>query len=193
VVLTGRDEGWLRRTADLISTPYYHVLACDDMVGVEVCVALKNLYALAVGLAGGLLELSPPTENEARMHNPAAALFAQSLSEMTYLVTRWGGRASTVISLAGAGDLYVTCQGGRNVRMGRYVGMGLSYGEAMTRFMANETVEGAQLALDIGPTVEAIISRGELSAEALPLFRAIIAMICRGAPARIPWGEFFAA
>jgi glycerol-3-phosphate dehydrogenase (NAD(P)+) len=63
----------------------------------------------------------------------------------------------------------------------------------MTRFMANETVEGAQLALDIGPTVEAIISRGELSAEALPLFRAIIAMICRGAPARIPWGEFFAA
>ena len=192
VVLTGTDGDLLRRTADLLRTPYYHVWTSTDVIGVEVSVALKNLYALAVGLVAGLLEVAPKTENSAPMHNPAAAIFAQALSEMTYLVWRWGGLPSTVVALPGAGDLYVTCQGGRNARLGRHMGMGVPYRQAMSRFMVGETVEGAQLALEIGPTIEAMIGRGDLAGEALPLLRAVIEMVCRDGLAKIPWGEFFA-
>ena len=66
------------------------------------------------------------------MHNLAAALFAQGLAETAYLVQhKLGGGIETVYSLPGAGDLYVTTQGGRNSRMGRLLGMGMPYSSAV--------------------------------------------------------------
>lgn len=75
-VLAERLAGWLR-------TPYYHLWTSTDLVGVEVCAALKNLYALGVGMATGMLECAPAVENEARMHSAAAGLFAEALWEMS--------------------------------------------------------------------------------------------------------------
>jgi glycerol-3-phosphate dehydrogenase (NAD(P)+) len=191
VVVTGRDQTLLDKIAAMLRTPYYHVYTSTDIIGVEVCVALKNLYTLAAGLVEGWLEKEGVADNGAVMHNPAAAIFAQSLWETAYLVERLGGQRQSVYGLPGAGDLYVTVQGGRNRRMGRLLGLGMSYKQARPQHMPDETIEGVELVLAIGPTVEAMIARNELDGAALPLMRAMIRSLCHDTPIHIPWGEFF--
>ena len=93
VVLAGPDQALVDRLSEILRTPYYHVWPSTDLVGVEVCAALKNLFALGVGTIAGLLERSPVT-SEARMHNPASALFAQALWEMEYLVGTLGAASA---------------------------------------------------------------------------------------------------
>jgi glycerol-3-phosphate dehydrogenase (NAD(P)+) len=58
-----------------------------------------------------------------------------------------GGGQASVAGLAGTGDLYVTCQAGRNCRLGRLLGLGLTYSQAKAKHMAAETIKGAELAL----------------------------------------------
>lgn len=192
VVLTGHDGDLLERLAGMLRTPYYHVWTNTDMVGVEMSVALKNIYALAVGLVNGLLEKDGARENEAVMFNLAAAIFAQGLYEMEYLVTHAGGRRESVFSLPGAGDLYVTSMGGRNGRMGRWLGLGVPYTDAKKKYMPTETIEGAELALAIGRTVEQMVYDGELDPARIPLMRAMIQIVCNDAPVKMPWESFFA-
>ncbi|MEM7134859.1 MAG: glycerol-3-phosphate dehydrogenase [Chloroflexota bacterium] len=195
VVLAGSDLGLIDRLAELMRTPYYHVWTSTDVVGIEVCVAMKNVYALAVGLAHGLLERdneagNRPT-NDAAMHNPAAAIFAQGLWETSYLVEYMGGSQHSVLSMAGAGDLYVTCQGGRNSRMGRLLGLGMRYTDAKMQHMPDDTIEGAELALAIGRTVEWLVQQGELDSSRLPLLRMMSEIVCNDGIVDIPWNSFF--
>ena len=190
VVLAGPDQSLVDRLSECLRTSYYHVSTSIDLVGVEVCAALKNLYALGVGTAAGLLDNSPAAENDARMHNVASALFAQALCEMAHVVARLGGCESTVQGLAGTGDLYVTCQAGRNCRMGKWLGLGLPYREAKARYMSEDTVEGAETAVAIRPTVEAMLAGGTLDSAVVPLLRAIMNTVCDNTPIDIPWNHF---
>ena len=192
VVITSSDQTLLNELAAMLRTPYYHIWTSTDRIGVEVCAALKNAYALGVGLVTGWLEKKRGSEDVAALHNPAATIFAQSMLEISYLVEQMGGQPESVLTLSGAGDLYVTCLGGRNSQMGRLLGLGISYAEAKAKHMSNITIEGAELVLAIGPTVETMLDRGELDAAALPLLRTIIGILCHDADAKIPWGEFFA-
>ncbi len=191
VMLSGSDNTLVNQLAAALRTPYYHIWTTTDLIGVEVCVALKNLYALAVGLVAGLLEREGIAENGAHMHNLAAAIFAQGLYETDYLVRLMGGSPQTVYTLPGAGDLYVTCQGGRNSRMGRLLGLGMPYAKAKSEYMPDESVEGAMLAEAIGDTVRSMIRGGRLDARRLPLMLTVIRIICDNAPVTIPWDEFF--
>jgi glycerol-3-phosphate dehydrogenase (NAD(P)+) len=191
VVLTGPDASLLSSLATWLRTPYYHVWTSTDMTGVEVCVAMKNLYALAVGLVGGLLEKDGVAESGAVMYNVAAALFAQGLTEINYLVRLMGGQVQSVYTLPGAGDLYVTSQGGRNCRMGRYLGLGMPYSRAKAQYMPDDTIEGAELARAIGPTVESLIQSGKLDGSRLPLMRTMLSIVCHDGPPDIPWDQFF--
>lgn len=174
---------------DLLSAPHYHVRPSTDVVGVEACAALKNLFALGVGAIVGRLELSGAAENGALMHNPAAGVFSQALGELGYLVRALGGRSETTFGLAGAGDLYVTCQGGRNGRMGRLLGHGLTYREAKATQMPDDVVEGAELALAIGPTLLRWCASGRLDGAVLPLARALIDAICHDRALTVPWPD----
>jgi glycerol-3-phosphate dehydrogenase (NAD(P)+) len=192
VVITGQDQGLLDRLVSLLRTPYYHVWTNSDFIGVEVSVAMKNVYALAVGIVGGLLEKDGTGADGYVMHNLAAAIFAQGLGEMAYMVEVMGGQRATVLGLPGAGDLYVTSMGGRNGRMGRWLGLGHHYIDAKKKQMAAETIEGAELALAIGPTVEKMVYEGQLEGRRLPLLRTMIQVVCNDAIARIPWDDFFA-
>jgi glycerol-3-phosphate dehydrogenase (NAD(P)+) len=192
VVITGSDQALLDKLAGWLRTPYYHVWTNTDFVGVEVAVAMKNVYALAVGLVHGLLEKEGAAESGAVMHNLSAAIYAQGLNEILYMVNYMGGQVRTAYSLPGAGDLYVTAQGGRNGRMGRYLGLGIPYSEAKSKYMADVTIEGAQLAEAIGPTVKNLIAQGELDGRALPLLQTMIEIVCHDAPVEIPWDTFFA-
>ncbi|MBV7338757.1 glycerol-3-phosphate dehydrogenase [Chloroflexi bacterium TSY] len=195
VVVAGEDQALLTQLADWIRTPYYHVWTNTDMIGVEVCVALKNVYALAVGLAAGLLEKEADTaktpENHAQMHNPAAAIFAQGIWETAYLVDYMGGTQRSVLGMPGVGDLYVTCQGGRNSRMGRLLGLGMRYTDAKVTHMPDDTIEGAELALAIGATVEKMVYDDKLDGTKIPLLRAMINIVCNDQMASLPWDEFF--
>lgn len=192
VVITGSDQALLDKLAGWLRTPYYHVWTNTDFVGVEVAVAMKNVYALSVGLVHGLLEKDGVAASGAVMHNLAAAIYAQGLNEIIYMVNYMGGQTRTAVTLPGAGDLYVTAQGGRNGRMGRYLGLGMPYSEAKSKYMADVTIEGAQLAEAIGPTVKNLIAQGTLDGRALPLLQTMIEIVCHDAPVEIPWDAFFA-
>ena len=192
VNITGPDAATIGAIAKLLRTPYYHVWTSTDLVGVEVCVAMKNLYALAVGLVIGILEKEGQHANGASMHNLGAAIFAQGMYETAYLVEWMGGQLRSVYTLPGAGDLYVTCQGGRNSRMGRWLGLGMRYAEARATHMPKDSVEGAMLAEAVGPTVRNMVRAGALDAKKIPLFLHMIDIVCDNAPTEVPWDEFFA-
>ena len=113
------------------------------------------------------------------MHNLSSSVFTQALREQAVLVAQAGGDVASVYGLPGAGDLYVTCLAGRNSRMGRLLGLGMPYSRAKAEHMAEDTVEGAQLALDLVPTLEAMMASGALAAAELPLTRAVLDAVCR--------------
>jgi glycerol-3-phosphate dehydrogenase (NAD(P)+) len=192
IVLTGNNQDFLDWVVEIFRTPYYHIWTSTDMIGVEVCVALKNLYSLAIGAVQGLLEKEVTADNGAVMYNLAAALFAQGAWETAYLVDYMGGSISSIYSLPGVGDLYVTSQGGRNTRMGRLLGLGMGYHDAKAAHMPEDTIEGADLSLAIGPTVMNLVQQGELSEAALPLLLKMVDVINHNATVEFPWNDFFA-
>ena len=191
VIYVSRNADILPRLREIFMTPYYHIWTSTDIIGVEVCVALKNPYALAVGLAAGVLEAqNEPDMAGAKMHNYAAAIFAQGLAETAVIVKAMGGRLETVFSLPGAGDLYVTTQGGRNSRMGRLLGMGMPYSSAVEE-MPGETIEGVDAVVAITPTVERWIEEGKIPADSMPLLRKLHRIVTRNEPVDFDFNRFF--
>ena len=191
VVIAGKDLNLLDWLLGLVDAPYYHARASTDLVGVEVCAALKNFYTLAVGYAAGQLELNGCASNGALMHNLAAGLFTQALAEMQFFTQMLGGRRDSVFGLAGAGDLYVTCQAGRNGRMGKLLGSGLLYRQAKSEHMAEDTIEGAELALVMGDTLKQLAAERTIDDRAIPLALRIVEAICDNQPLHIPWDRFY--
>jgi glycerol-3-phosphate dehydrogenase (NAD(P)+) len=137
-----------------------------------------------------MLEREGQSANGALMHNLAAALFAQALTELSILVDQLGGDRSTVAGLADAGDLYVTCQGGRNGRLGRLLGQGLTYSKAKSEHIMTDTVEGAELAFTIEPILDAMVAEGGLPGNRMHLTSAIVGAICGDEPLDMPWMHF---
>ena len=72
---------------------------------------------------------------------------------MKFLIKYFKGNESTILSLAGVGDLYVSAVGGRNSKMGYYLGKGFTFSAAKKKFMSKDTVEGEQLAKEIAPYI----------------------------------------
>lgn len=138
VVCASEDHIAVRKVAQLFASPVFRTYVTDDVVGVEVGAALKNVIAIAVGMADGL----STTYGVDAMTNTTAFLFSRGLVEIARLARAMRARTETVLGLAGAGDLYVTCLGGRNARFGRLVGQGMSPDEAMAEMRT--TVEGYQ-------------------------------------------------
>jgi len=191
VIFTSRSAEILPKLKALFATPYYHIWTSTDMIGVEVCVALKNPYTLGVGLAAGMVEAEKtPDPAGAKMHNFAAALFAQGLAETAYLVKQMGGNVETVFSLPGAGDLFVTVQGGRNTKLARLLGTGLTYSDAVEE-LPGETLEGVEALLAITPAIERMIEQGKIAPDAMPLLRKLYRIVTRAELADIDFDGFF--
>jgi glycerol-3-phosphate dehydrogenase (NAD(P)+) len=108
---------------ELFTLPHFRVYTSDDVAGVELGGAVKNVYAIAAGMAHGL-KLGD---------NAVAALVTRALAEMTRLGIALGGRPETFAGLSGVGDLIVTCfsEHSRNHRVGLALGMGQSLDEAV--------------------------------------------------------------
>lgn len=193
VVFAGTDQAVLDRLAALFRTDHYHVQTSTDFVGVEVCAATKNCYALSVGFGHGVLEkLGDGGEDGAgryRNHNYEAGLFGQGAAEMGELVELLGGRRETAYGPAGVGDMYVTSAGGRNVRVGRLIGAGSTFTAAAAE-LGNPTLEGAAAIAVIGGALPRLTERGVVAPDAFPLLRALYRVIGEDRPLDIPWSTF---
>jgi glycerol-3-phosphate dehydrogenase (NAD(P)+) len=190
VVFCGRDQDVLDRLAMTFRTDWYHVWTSTDLAGCEVCAAAKNCYALAIGLAEGELERRGEAASDDRAHDYEAALFAQSITEMRRWTELLDGSPETPLWLPGTGDLYVTSTGGRNVRVGRLIGTGLSFTEASAR-LGNPTLEGAAAIRVFGAALQALTERGVVAEHELPLMRHLYEVIGLERPLQMPWARFF--
>ena len=167
----------------IISTKYYSTEISNDLTGVELSGAIKNIYSMLIGASEGLSNDKAPLEVQSKYYlNTAASLIHRSISEMVEFVSYYGGKPETVYGLAGLGDLYVSAIGGRNSLMGKYLGQGHLYKNAKEEFMKNITVEGAQLALEIGPKI-----LSELNPKHFPLMFSMLSTICDNKKLEIYW------
>lgn len=130
-VFACEDLELARELSGEVSTSYYFPQPTDDLLGLGLCAALKNCYAIAFGYLTG----------EDARPNLRALAFGTALGELSNIVTAAGGRPETAAGAAGAGDLYVTCLSGRNGDFGALLNPGRS-SEAALAEMKNATVEG---------------------------------------------------
>ncbi len=139
VIIANKNIKIAKLLGKMISTKYYLVEYSNDVIGVEICSAIKNIYSMIIGSGLSL--------------NKSSSLFQKSLLEMKYITRQLKGKEETVLGLAGVGDLYVSAAGGRNSKMGYYLGQGFSFKSAKKKYMVNDTVEGEQLVREIAPFI----------------------------------------
>ncbi len=186
VVIANEDIKTAKKIADMLNTNYYHTSISDDINGVEVSAAIKNIFSMAVGAAKGLCSKDISSDvREKNYLNTSSALIKQSLHEMEVFVEHLKGRKETVKGLAGLGDLYVSSGGGRNAKMGSYIGEGLTFSEAKKTKMENVTVEGADLAKEISNKV-----KEDFDNKKLPLMLAMINAIVEDKKLELNWEAF---
>ncbi len=186
VVIANEDIKTAKTIADMLNTNYYHTSSSDDLNGVEVSAAIKNIFSMAVGAAKGMSSKNASNEiREKNYLNTASALIKQSIHEMEIFVEHLKGNKETVKGLAGLGDLYVSSGGGRNAKMGSYIGEGLIYSEAKKIKMEKVTVEGADLVIEIGKKV-----KQDFDEKKLPLMIGMIDAILEDKKLDLKWDLF---
>ena len=186
VVIANKDISTAKKIASMLNTSYYHTSFSDDLHGVEVCAAVKNIFSMAVGAAKGLCSKNASNEiREKNYLNTASALIKQSVQEMEIFVEHLKGKKETVKGLAGLGDLYVSSGGGRNSKMGSYIGEGMTFSEAKKTKMEKVTVEGADLAIEIGKKVNE-----DFDKKKLPLMLGMINAIIEDKKLEFDWQYF---
>ena len=186
VVIANKEIQTAKKIADMLNTNYYHTSHSDDLNGVEVSAAIKNIFSMAVGAAKGLCSKNISNEvREKNYLNTASALIKQSIHEMEIFVEHLKGKKETVKGLAGLGDLYVSSGGGRNAKMGSYIGEGLTFSEAKKTKMEKVTVEGADLAKEIAKKVNE-----DFDQKKLPLMLGMINAIVDDKKLELDWESF---
>jgi glycerol-3-phosphate dehydrogenase (NAD(P)+) len=121
VTIASREIGQAERFQKIFSTDFFRVYTSQDLMGIQLCGALKNVIAIAAGAADGL--------NFG--HNARAALITRGLAEITRLGVAMGANPMTFAGLAGMGDLVLTCTGdlSRNRTVGLKIGKGMNIQE----------------------------------------------------------------
>ena len=182
VAFCGHDIEILKKIKALLSTDYYHINITDDVVGLEMAVAMKNAYALGVALAIGMAEAKNGVGCKEE-YNPQAGLFAQSVRETIKLLKIAGGRSEQI--LYNAGDLYVTVFGGRTRMIGTLLGRGMTFSEAREK-LSGVTLESVAIAQVV---VEAL-KRSDTDLSNFPLLCHIYDMITKNITVDVPWDHF---
>ncbi len=143
VTIASQDSKLAELVQQEFSDPRFRLYRNDDVIGVELGGALKNVIAIAAGVCDGL----------GFGHNSIAALISRGLSEMSRLAVACGGRQETMAGLAGLGDLVLTCTGGlsRNRNVGRELGQGRKLPDIIGSMhgMVAEGVFTTQAAVDL--------------------------------------------
>jgi glycerol-3-phosphate dehydrogenase (NAD(P)+) len=121
-VIASHNKQLATDLAALVRNDYFRPIISDDMIGIQVCGAIKNVLAVAIGLAQGA---------GYKHENTRALLITQGLAEVAVLVEHFGGKKETVYGYAGLGDLFLTCAGSlsKNLRVGKMLGKGAQLDE----------------------------------------------------------------
>jgi glycerol-3-phosphate dehydrogenase (NAD(P)+) len=136
VVIASTDPDLASRVQRAFSGPTLRFYASQDVIGVEIGAALKNVIAIGAGVCHGLGLGS----------NTVAALVTRGLAELTRLAVALGAQARTLSGLAGLGDLVLTCTG--DLSRNRYVGLELARGRSLAEIVQNmdQVAEGVDTA-----------------------------------------------
>ena len=167
IVAASRDAALAQRTQEAFHTEWLRIYTNDDVPGVEIGVALKNVIAIAAGIADGL-GFGDSTK---------AALLTRGLAEMGRLAAALGARPETLSGLAGMGDLIATAASrhSRNRRFGEAVGRGATVQEALAS--SPMVVEGVS-------TAEAAVALGTREGVELPIIEQVHAILYEGKSAK---------
>ena len=163
IACAGNDTQTTAAFAELLRGHHFRAYTSQDIVGVELGGALKNVLAIAVGVADGL----------GFGANTRAALMTRGLSEIMRLGTRLGALQETMMGLAGLGDLILTCTDNqsRNRRFGLAIGQGKSVEHA--EIEVGQTVEGLRAA-------KAIFNKGKELELDLPIIEEVYRVLYDG-------------
>ena len=165
------DTGAIERVADYIQAefagPSFRLYTNDDVVGVELAGAMKNVMAIAAGACQGL----------GLGTNAIAALITRGLAEMARLALALGARAETLSGLAGLGDLVLTCTG--SLSRNRQLGIELGKGRALP-----EIVAGMRMVAEGVGTAGALLALASECQIELPITTQVNAILHRGKPPR---------
>lgn len=165
LTLASRDEPFAHAMALELHSPRLRVYSSNDVIGVEVGGAVKNVMAIAAGISDGM----------GYGYNARAALITRGLAEIGRLGVAMGGRPETFMGLTGAGDLILTCTG--DLSRNRTVGLRLARGEKL------EAILG-----DLGHIAEGVNSAAEVLRLAqnmdveMPITRAVCQVLFEGMP-----------
>lgn len=163
IVAAGKEESVVQEVCKTFSTDYMRVYANDDILGVELCGAIKNVIALAAGISAGL----------GYGDNAKAALITRGATEMARLGLAMGCKVQTFAGLAGVGDLIVTATSvhSRNNRCGMLIGQGKKTDEAVRQ--VGMVVEGIN-------ALEAVMKLAGHYQVDMPIVQAVNAVINHG-------------
>ena len=163
IVAGSSDPRWSKSVQQQFSHGAFRIYTNDDVVGVELGGAVKNVMAIAAGVVRGLGYGS----------NSVAAIVTRGLAEMTRLAVANGARVDTLSGLAGLGDLVLTCTG--DLSRNRQVGVELGRGRRLDQILAgmSEVAEGVQ-------TTRAVFELGRRSRVSMPITASVNALLYEG-------------
>ena len=163
VVLASSDIALANELQEQLAAPNFRLYTNDDVLGVELAGAMKNVIAIAAGVCQGL----------GLGHNPLAALITRGLSEMTRLAVALGARPETLSGLAGLGDLVLTCTG--SLSRNRHVGIELGKDRSLP-----EILEGMKMVAEGIGTAGAILALARETGVELPITEQVSAILHQG-------------
>ena len=163
VVLASSDITLANELQEEFAAPNFRLYTNDDVLGVELAGAMKNVVAIAAGACQGIGLGS----------NPLAALITRGLAEMTRLAVAFGARPNTLSGLAGLGDLVLTCTGA--LSRNRHVGIELGKGRALA-----EILEGMKMVAEGVGTAGALLALAREAGIELPITEQVDAILHHG-------------
>jgi glycerol-3-phosphate dehydrogenase (NAD(P)+) len=152
VSVASRDLAVVEQVQADFRAPYFRLYGTSDVAGVELGGALKNVIAIAAGVAEGL----------ALGHNALAGLITRGLAEITRLACARGAQRETLAGLSGLGDLVLTCTG--SLSRNRHVGIELARGRSL-----NDVLSGMKMVAEGVRTTEAALALGARCDVELPI------------------------
>jgi len=167
VAIASPDMDLTRDIQAAFSGPSFRLYTNDDVVGVELGAALKNVIAIGAGICQGL----------GLGNNTMAALITRGLAEVTRLAVSMGGRPKTLAGLAGLGDLVLTCTGA--LSRNRQVGMELAKGRTIQEILA-----GMRMVAEGVETTTAAVDLARLHGVEMPITEQMHAIVKLGRPPR---------
>lgn len=163
VVVASRSQDAAEHVQDAFQTPWFRSYTNNDVIGVELGGAIKNVIALAAGMTAGL----------GYAHNTTAALMTRGLAEMARIGLAMGARPATFYGLAGMGDLVLTCTG--SLSRNRTVGYRLGQGESLDAILLDmkAVAEGVKTA----PAVRELAHRHDVE---MPIVEEVCSIVEEG-------------